>query len=340
MNRVSSHMKISPVLLALLLASGCTTSPTEPGSEASDAAIPKRAVSVKELGPVKVTAEVDPPTARLSDEPKLTVTIDYAKGVTVEKPPFGESIGDFAVLDFEEPLPKIGEDREVIKQVYTLEPNKTGDLFIWPIAVQFTDTRPDGDGKTHIVETEGLTVQIAKVSGEDAPSLDELGKAAAPVVVTTPISPWVWWSVAGLFVLLGIGLSLVLVLLTRKQAEEEIPLTPEQLAFLELQRLVQENLAEVDVKLFYVELTGIVRRYIERTTGVRAPEQTTEEFLREISTHGTFDTLESRRLKNFLESADLVKFAGYNPRKEDIEEAFHRAKIFIGLEEEKLEVAV
>ena len=109
---------------------------------------------------------------------------------------------------------------------------------------------------------------------------------------------------------------------------------------MELQRLIEQNLAEIDVKLFYVELTGIVRRYIERTTGVRAPEQTTEEFLREITAKETFDGMFSRRLKNFLESADLVKFAGLHPRKDDIEEAFHRAKVFIGLEQEKMEVAV
>ena len=82
---------------------------------------------------------------------------------------------------------------------------------------------------------------------------------------------------------------------------------------------------------FYVELTAVVRRYIERTTGIRAPEQTTEEFLREISQANTFNRDTNERLRNFLESADLVKFAAFRPRHEDVEESFSRAKIFIGL---------
>ncbi len=337
MSRVLCALKTGPVLLALLMFCGCRTA-AKPAGEPAGEETTNRSASVKELGPVKVTAEVDPPSARLSDEPKLTVTIDYAKGVTVEKPPFGESTGDFRILDFHEPLPKIGEDREEIRQVYTLEPTRTGDLFIWPIAVQFTDTRPDGDGKTHIVETEGLTVRIAKVSGEEAPSLDELQSAAAPMPISGPLSAWVW--ITSGVVLAGIAVAAVWFALHKRKKEEEIPLGPGQLAYLELQRLIEQNLAETDVKLFYVELTGIVRRYIERTTGIRAPEQTTEEFLREISETETFDRQVGRRLRHFLESADLVKFAAYSPRKEDIEEAFYKAKVFIGLEQEKMEVTV
>ena len=57
----------------------------------------------------------------------------------------------------------------------------------------------------------------------------------------------------------------------------------------------------------------IVRRYIERSTGVRAPEQTTEEFLREVNDNNLFPHETNARLGAFLESADLVKFAGYQP---------------------------
>jgi hypothetical protein len=119
----------------------------------------------------------------------------------------------------------------------------------------------------------------------------------------------------------------------KKQAKAvmAVILSPEELARLELKKLAQSRLAETDVVQFYVELTAVVRRYIERTTGIRAPEQTTEEFLHEISRANTFNRDMNERLRNFLESADLVKFAAYKPRQEDIEEGFSRAKIFIGL---------
>ena len=127
----------------------------------------------------------------------------------------------------------------------------------------------------------------------------------------------------------------------RRNAIAERPLTPAERAYLELQRIVDDGLAQRDVKLFYVELTGVVRRFIEWTTHVRAPEQTTEEFLREISSHETFAPDENRRLKHFLESADLVKFAAHQPRDEDIDTSLARAKVFIGHHEapEETEVA-
>ena len=90
----------------------------------------------------------------------------------------------------------------------------------------------------------------------------------------------------------------------------------------------ESDLATRDVKQFYVELTAIVRRYIERTKGIRAPEQTTQEFLLEISRRKDFPAEQSRRLKSFLEAADLVKFAAHQPREEDIEESFRRARAF------------
>jgi hypothetical protein len=85
------------------------------------------------------------------------------------------------------------------------------------------------------------------------------------------------------------------------------------------------------VKRFYVELTAVVRRYIERTTGLHAPEQTTEEFLREAGAGDVIARDERQRLKDFLEAADLVKFAAHQPLSQDIEEAFRRARTFVGL---------
>jgi len=290
--------------------------------------------SVLERGPVKVTAEVQPAKARLSDEPVLTLTIEYEQGVQVEKPPFGATMGSFAVRDFHEPLPKIHNGREIIQQVYSLEPMQTGKLLIDPISVTFIDLRPKGDEKTHTVQTEALTVDISSMVGDSAPSLANLRPATGPLDLP---SHWslLAWSIAFVCIVLAIIGWLLWRRYKSKQAVAEIVLSPEEQARLELEKLAQSGLAETDVVQFYVELTAIVRRYIERTTGIRAPEQTTEEFLREISRANTFNRETSDRLRNFLESADLVKFAAHRPRQEDIEESFSRARIFIGLKSQE-----
>jgi hypothetical protein len=116
----------------------------------------------------------------------------------------------------------------------------------------------------------------------------------------------------------------------RRIQQSAVSLSPGELAYLELQQLLENQEAQEDVKLFYVELTAIVRRYIERTKGIHAPEQTTQEFLYEIGRRSDFPAEESRRLRSFLEAADLVKFAAHQPRKEDVEESFRRAQVFVG----------
>lgn len=283
-----------------------------------------------ELGPVQVTVEVEPAEARLSDEPVLTLTIRSQDGVDLVKPPFGEALGDFLIRDFREPLPEVEDEWRILRQVYTLEPTRTGELSIWPISVTFTDNRTDGDGHEHTIQTEGLTVTVASVLEDEAPSLDNLKPMADPVELPTTGRTILW--LAALILLLASGGGLLVWRRSRRRAvEAAVELSPRELAWLELEQLIEQNLAQEDVKLFYVELTGVVRRFIERTTGVSAPEQTTEEFLSQIARDTTFAPEESRHLKDFLESADLVKFAAHQPRTEDIEKAFDRAKLFIGL---------
>ena len=314
---------------AVLLVWGCQTK-SDKTTAASDGQDDKVARSEVELGPVKVTVEVEPAKARLSDEPTLTLTIRSQDGVDVVKPPFGESLGDFLIRDFREPLPKVEDEWRILQQVYTLEPTRTGELSVWPISVTFTDNRTDGDGREHTLQTEGLTVTVASVVADELPSLDDLKPMAEPVELPTTGRTILWLAALGLLLAAGCGL-FAWRRLRRRAAEAVVPLSPQELAWLEFERLIQQNLAQEDVKRFFVELTGVVRRYIERTTGVQAPEQTTEEFLSQIARDTTFAAEESRRLKSFLESADLIKFAAHQPRAEDIEEAFDRAKVFVGI---------
>jgi hypothetical protein len=282
-----------------------------------------------ERGPVKFTVEVSPAKPRLSDEPRLTLTLRSAKGIRVQKPPFGEALGEFLIRDFHEPLPEAEGDVEIIRQVYTLEATRAGTLTLAPIAVYFTDDRPEGDGKQHSIESEAISVEVRTVLAEEVPSLTDLRPAIGPVELPAPGIPGGWWA-------LGILAGMVSVAAFawkrgRRPMASDPQLSPQERARLELERIAEYNLAESDIKEFYVALTGVVRRYIERSTGVRAPEQTTEEFLREIAGKDFYPLAEQQRLRDFLEAADLVKFAGYEPQAVDIERSFDRAQRFIGL---------
>ena len=65
--------------------------------------------------------------------------------------------------------------------------------------------------------------------------------------------------------------------------------------------------------LYYMELTAVVRRYIERTTGVRAPEQTTEEFLHEVGELAKAQTAISTAKHQYSQALSLFEEMGAIP---------------------------
>lgn len=107
-------------------------------------------------------------------------------------------------------------------------------------------------------------------------------------------------------------------------------MSPRERALRELQELMGRDLiGRQQVKQFYLELTMIVRRYIERAHAIRAPEQTTEEFLQAVAGDSRFSAATLARLKDFLEASDLVKFAGSRPAPASIDNASHTAREYI-----------
>ena len=137
------------------------------------------------------------------------------------------------------------------------------------------------------------------------------------------------------WILLCLGVLVVLAalvfLLSRlRRAAKLRRMTPSERAFAELTDLLGRGLPQKGLfKDFYIELTHVVRRYIERSHGIRAPEQTTEEFLAAAKAHPRFTPEVIARLADFLRSADLVKFAGVGSSSSVADEAVRTARAYI-----------
>ncbi|MHC5184367.1 MAG: hypothetical protein ACYSPI_08845, partial [Planctomycetota bacterium] len=85
--------------------------------------------------------------------------------------------------------------------------------------------------------------------------------------------------------------------------------------------IAAENLVEQGrIKEFYEKLSTCLRHYIENRFQLRAPEQTTEEFLEQLKTSDALRLEHKQQLQKFLEHSDLVKFARYEPNPEQINE--------------------
>ena len=104
------------------------------------------------------------------------------------------------------------------------------------------------------------------------------------------------------------------------------PPTPYETAIRELRRLREEK---PPVEEFYTRLSDIVRQYLEGQMGLRAPERTTEEFLYEVSRDQSLSANHRELLGAFLQEADLVKFAKFQPGTEEMRRAMEAAEKFV-----------
>ncbi|HEY3319500.1 MAG TPA: hypothetical protein VGP72_03380 [Planctomycetota bacterium] len=317
------------IIVALVAFVGCKQPTAVPQKDAAANYIEK----IAEKGPVKMTVRISPKQPRLSDMLEMDVSVQAQEGVEVTPPPFGKAMGDFLIRDYVPTRPKAGEKLQTWNFHYQLEPVQAKKHLIRSIPVKFSDKRPNSEtkGEPILLETEPIEIEVTSELGDKTPSLADLSPMQTPRALP-PAPIWYWLAGAGVLAAVVAGSVLLTRKLKRQRQEAVAPPTPEEIAHEALRRLIAANLHGRGLfKEFYVELTGIVRRYIEGTTGLRAPEQTTEEFLRDMRQRKVFPQERSRQLADFLEAADLVKYAAQEPGSRQVEESIARAQEFVGL---------
>lgn len=112
-------------------------------------------------------------------------------------------------------------------------------------------------------------------------------------------------------------------------------MSPRERALHELSELLARKLVERGLfKDYYIELTHVVRRYIERAYGIRAPRQTTDEFLESARADVRFAASVSA-LAEFFRSADMIKFAGVAATDEMASDAASAARRYVEQDAER-----
>jgi len=136
-----------------------------------------------------------------------------------------------------------------------------------------------------------------------------------------------FWGLIILLIVIGVILYFVL---RDKPTEEEMisripPFDAAKQRLLELDK--KELITQNKIKAYYVELTDIVRTFIEREMNIPALESTTDELLETITDFNSSSKLNipsetMLKLMELLKEADLVKFAKSKPLQNEI--ALHR----------------
>jgi hypothetical protein len=137
-----------------------------------------------------------------------------------------------------------------------------------------------------------------------------------PIEISSGLA-WLWWTFGALAVLMA----LVLAWRYLHRRITHIPVTPPVPAHVRAKQMLERALAFiVEPKQFCTLVSNTIRTYLEERFDFRAPERTTEEFLRELQTTNLLTAEQKESLGKFLESCDLVKFAKYEPRENELRE--------------------
>ena len=78
-----------------------------------------------------------------------------------------------------------------------------------------------------------------------------------------------------------------------------------------------------------MQVSDVLRVYLEERFGLRAPERTTEEFLRDLEGGEALARGHRAELERFLSQCDLVKFAAARPTEHDHLATFALAEAFV-----------
>lgn len=306
-----------PVIAALCLAGAATMSFASNGDPIS--------IDMSR-GPVEVIFSADPPEVELERDILLTIKITASSEIDIILPDLGDRLQGFQLSGMFDTDPSVNEGKITLERHARLTPVLANEYRIAPMPITYID-RSRSPAKKEWFPTQPVVFELSPpYNGETGENID---------IAMKPV--WIHPSLKT-FVLLFIALIIMafLIILLRKglkKVHENIKLlrmSPKERALRELEMLLDKNLiAKNQVKEFYLELTMVVRRYIERQHKVRAPEQTTEEFLTAISEDPRFGELVVEKLKTFLEAADLVKFAAYRPEDNVAEKASDTAKEYI-----------
>ncbi len=279
--------------------------------------------------PARLTATLSTNTIRIGDPIDLTLTALHRPGTTIDFPLAGLAHGkDVIVRDTAAPEthPADGGLERTVRHC-TLTSLVVSNHVIAenaPVLIHL----PDGTTATQSMPFASFEVVTSLAPGEETLRPMDMTPAHWPA----PPSHW-------LLILLGVLAVLLLAAaalwyfarrVTVVLAKPTPPPPPHATALAAIAAMRAEDWTGGDRQdPFFVRLSAIVRTYVEARFSIRAPERTTEEFIRDALKSPDLTPAHRRRLADFLETSDLVKFACHRPGTPELLTALDSAETFV-----------
>ncbi|MGD9873381.1 MAG: hypothetical protein AB7T27_03835 [Kiritimatiellia bacterium] len=227
-------------------------------------------------------------------------------------------------------IPEVGRGKQLIVRKQDAETLRTGDKFETSLRYELTSFEI-GDhllpsGMVECVQSGQVIFSTPFPAGQISvesilqPNEKEMRDIEGLAKWPGTVPRWVWALL--IVVVLAVVAALILRrILTKPRTILQVPPgpLPHERALNALHHLREKGYIEKEeVEPFYVELSAIVRTYLEDRFNLRAPERTTEEFIREAANSRTLSVQHQQLTRDFLEQSDMVKFARHRPGRKEM----------------------
>lgn len=253
---------------------------------------------------IKLSARTDSASRRIGDWIDVRVDGNLPPEIETIIPAVKDSLGQFEVLKVE----RTGNDPRWIIRLMTLD---SGKVFVPPIEFNY---RVRGDTTSRKAYSNSLILTIASIVVDPQGEIKD---------IKPPLNaPWKFEDflpyIIALVVLSGVAGLYYYYRKRRKQKEEMLvpfkpKVPPHQQALFELRVLEEKKLWQQGrVKEYYSEATEIIRKFVEGRWGIVALELTSDEILQQMKNVPDAKAV-WKEMQSFFTTADLVKFAKYEP---------------------------
>ena len=277
---------------------------------------------------ISISSKVDKALIHIGDLIQYTIIVTHDQDIRVEMPGLGANLGGFEIRDYDVEEPK-AEDGLIVSEVnYAISTFFTGEFEIPPLTVLYYTK---GDSTAKALSTEKIKIVVESIKPSEAGDIRDI---KPPLEIPRSLWYLLRWFVlgGGILILALIGF---LIYWRKRQGKSILPVRPEirrpphEIAYEELDRLRQSDLlSKGEIKQFYIEISEIIRRYIEGRYFIIAMEMTTTEVLDGLMDADVTEE-ELHIFQRFLDQCDLVKFAKVIPSEGETNEVILMASEII-----------
>lgn len=269
---------------------------------------------------VQVHAELDPPQVPFHRTAEYRLIVEAPAGLALQWPEWTATLDKLEVHAGSPQATPLADGRERTVRAWKLEPLVKADYLLPSLTLKWEG------GEASVP---ALAFQVRDLTDAEREAAESFLGIVTPDAVAPPRGSLPWWVWAIVAACLG---ATAFWIYQRMRVPLPLPAPPPpwEVAQRRLKELAQRKLHEQGrYEPFYVDLSSILRYYLEDRFDLRAPEQTTQEFLETAQRAGELSEAQQQFLEHLLRHCDRVKFAQYRPEPGEMLESFASVERFV-----------